>query len=404
MRLSLATIAAILPFFVAAAPTPRSAAGVKLPLKKSVVSMSLDTLKDEITFVMNKNALGFTNFAANTGSVHALAAKDPSHTLATAPAPTMATGALQSVHNSIWYATVAVGTPAQYYAVSVDTASADLVLPGSECTTCDGHVTYDPTYSSTSKSKDHGFSIPDVAAGSLYTDDLSILGLKANGQTIGVAEAYHTPYHVDNFPADGILGLAFGSISSFNSSSPFQTLVTEGQIASKQFGLRLSDPAELTVGGIDATAYTGEVTYVPVMKQGFWQISVDSLTSSSSSKPVASSFDAIVDSSASFILGPADAVSAFYSGVSGATDNGDGTYTVACDAALSGSITLGGTSFALAADTLVLESDESGTCVGAVAANQNAAHDYWVLGDAFLRNVYSVFDFEKPQVGFATLA
>lgn len=406
MRLSLATIAAILPFFVAAAPTPRSApGGVKLPLKKSIVSMSLDTLKDEITFAMDKYTLGLTNFAANTGSVHALAAKDPSHTLATVPAPTMATGALQSVHNEIWYATVAVGTPAQYYAVSIDTASADLVLPGPECPTCDGHVTYDPAYSSTSKSKDHGFSIPDVAAGSLYTDDLSILGLKANGQTIGVAEAYHTPYHVDNFPADGILGLAFGSISSFNSPSPFQTLVTEGQIASKQFGLRLSDPAELTVGGIDATAYTGKVTYIPVTKQGFWQISVDSLTSSaSSSTPVASSFDAIVDSSTPLILGPADAVSAFYSGVSGATDNGDGTYTVACDAPLSGSITLGGTSFALAADTLVLQSSESGTCVGAVAANQNAAHDYWVLGDAFLSNVYSVFDFEKAQVGFATLA
>ena len=396
MRLSLAIIAAVLPFFVAAAPTPRSVAGgVKLPLKRSVKTLTLDTLKDEVTYTLSKYTLATSNFAVNTGSIHPLVES---------LTPPASTGGLQSVHNVVWYATVAVGTPAQYYALSIDTASADLVLPGPDCATCAGHVTYDPEYSTTSKSKIHGFSIPDLASGSLYTDSLSILGLKATAQTLGVAKVYHTPYHVNNFPADGVIGLAFDAISSFNSPSPFQTLVTDGQVASKQFGIRLADPAELTIGGTDATAYTGKLTYVPVTKQGFWQVSVDSLSSSSASSAVATSVDAIIDSSTSLILGPADAVSAFYAGVSGASDNGDGTYTVACDSTLAGSVTLGGTEFALAADTLVLQSAENGVCVGAVAATTDAAQDYWVLGDAFMRNVYTVFDFENAQVGFAKLA
>lgn len=392
MRLSLTTALALLPF-VAAVPQPVSRSnGVKLPLTKNTQSVTADGMQNQISAVSNKHAMGFSNFAVNTGAPQSLAANAPG-----------VTSDLTSVHNAIWYATISVGTPAQSYAVSVDTGSADLMLPGAECSTCDGHTSYDHTMSSTSKDMNVTFNAQDAASGEVYSDNVSLMGLKATGQPIAVASSYSSSYNVQNFPADGVLGLAFDTISSFKGSSVFSTLVSQGQVTQRQFGVRLADPAELTIGGADASAYSGDLTYVPVTNKGFWQIKVDSLSVGSASASVASTFDAVVDTATQLILGPADAVAAAYEAVDGAKDNSDGTYTVPCNASFATTIALGGKTFTLSSDTLVLH-QENNTCVGALATDGDATRSHWVLGDAFLRNVYTVFDFGKARVGFAELA
>ncbi|EIW85995.1 acid protease [Coniophora puteana RWD-64-598 SS2] len=354
-------------------------------------------MQNQIQAVSSKHAMGYSNFAVNTGAAHALAANASG-----------VTRGLTNVHNAIWYATVNVGSPSQSYALTIDTGSADVLLPGSNCSSCQGHVPYDPTMSTTSKDTNKTFTIQDAASGELYTETLALMGLTATNQTIAVASNYSSAYDVDNFPADGVLGLAFDSISSVpGTSSVFTTLAAQGQVVQKQFGVRLADPAELTVGGADADAYSGDVTYVPVTQKGFWQIKADSLSVSSSSgnasQSVAPAFTAVVDSGTELILGPADAVDTFYKAVDGAKDNGDGTYAVPCQASFNATITLGGTAFPLAAGTLVLKQDD-GTCVGAVSSGGAATSSHWVLGEAFLRNVYSIFDFSKAQIGFAKLA
>lgn len=42
-------------------------------------------------------------------------------------------------------------------------------------------------------------------------------------------------------------------------------------------------------------------------------------------------------------------------------------------------------------------------CVAGLAA-QSIGIDAWILGDVFLRNVYSIYDFEQNRVGVADLA
>lgn len=50
----------------------------------------------------------------------------------------------------------------------------------------------------------------------------------------------------------------------------------------------------------------------------------------------------------------------------------------------------------------------SSTCVGGIvdiqASNQNTDVPYWIVGDTFFKNVYSVFRFQPPAIGFAELS
>ena len=47
----------------------------------------------------------------------------------------------------------------------------------------------------------------------------------------------------------------------------------------------------------------------------------------------------------------------------------------------------------------------SGKCVGAIlGVDVGLGNNTWILGDSFMQNVYTAFDFGNNQVGFATLA
>merc|ERR1712057_17152 len=61
-----------------------------------------------------------------------------------------------------------------------------------------------------------------------------------------------------------------------------------------------------TLGGTDSAHYTGDLTYVPVSRPKYWQISVDSFSIGNLSK-----VEGIVDTGTSLLVAPPDVVSAF---------------------------------------------------------------------------------------------
>jgi cathepsin D len=89
---------------------------------------------------------------------------------------------------------------------------------------------------------------------------------QANSQTLGAAT--RESGFGSTFPADGVMGMAFQSISEFNAPPVFQTLISEGVLTSEVFGFKLATSgSELFLGGTNSELYTGDFTWVSLTNQ-----------------------------------------------------------------------------------------------------------------------------------------
>jgi cathepsin D len=219
---------------------------------------------------------------------------------------------LTDEQNQLWIGTISVGTPPVKFLVDFDTGSSDLWLPSKHCdSSCAGHTLYDPSASHTSTDLGLNFTIQygdnSYVSGDEYTDNVIIAGLKATHQTLGAVTDESQEFGFPEFPGDGLMGMGFQSISAYNAPPVFQTLIAEGQTTSPVFAKKLTaKDSDLTLGGLNEYLYKGNVTYVPVSQEGYWQISFDTLKVGS--KKVVGSTSSIVDSVRShyYLLYPFD--------------------------------------------------------------------------------------------------
>ncbi|KAH7890072.1 aspartic peptidase domain-containing protein [Phlebopus sp. FC_14] len=399
--LSLFFPAAVLAF-AAAMPHPTTTLSIPIRKRSSLATngmVELAALRSHVALSEAKVLRGMAAFERNTGLT--LGCSNPVDRRTAGPV------ALTDDGNERWYGSIQVGTPAVEYKVDFDTGSADLFLPGSNCGTCSGHTLYNPNASSSSTDLNKTFILEygdgSTVQGEQYTDTVILGGFTATNQALGVASQYSSSLSSPNFTPDGLMGLAFESLSQFGANPVFQTLVSDNLVSDPVFAFKLaSSGSELSIGGVNSALYSGSITYTQVTQQGFWQVNVDAL--SADGADIITDFSAIVDTGTTLILGDSAMVGQFYAALN-ATSIGSGYYTLPCNSMPSVSITIGGKAFALSADTFNLGAyDTSGeTCVGAITAGGSLG-DMWILGDTFLRNVYSVFDLGQARVGFANLA
>ncbi|KAF9222826.1 Asp-domain-containing protein [Gyrodon lividus] len=408
MRFTLATVIAALPFFIAAAPQPAKQRGTAIPLSQhsSLVNdhmdANLEALNSHIASTTAKILRGFDNFEKNTGSSHPFAVKG---------ARKRDSGGLplSSLGDPLnrWFGTISVGTPPRNFAVLFDTGSSDLILPGIDCDySCDSHAIYDPGASLTSAELGKPFNIKftggDAAFGYQYTDNVTIVGLTANHQTLGAAVHYSQGFQIEQFAGDGVLGMAFQAISDYYQSPFFQSLVTEGQTDEPIFAFSFAAPGpELYIGGTNPDMYNGDFAWAPVTQQGYWQVKIDSVVGNGQN--VLTNVAGIIDTGSDLVYGPTSDVAALYAAIGGTPFRaGQGLYCFPCDAVPSVSFTFGGTSFPIPARNLNMGSfGDRSKCVGAIVPSTARS---WVFGTRFLSSVYTAFDVSNGRIGFATLA
>ncbi|KAI9287151.1 rhizopuspepsin 4 precursor [Umbelopsis sp. AD052] len=318
---------------------------------------------------------------------------------------------MTDVQNDVeYYGIVKVGTPPQSFKLDFDTGSSDLWFASTLCSsTCSGKTKYDSSKSSTYKKDGRSWSITygdgSASSGILATDTVNLGGFSIKSQTIELAKKISTSFSSD--PIDGLLGLAFDSITTVSGvKTPVDNLISQKLISKPQFGVFLGKQSnggggEYVFGGYDSTKFNGKLTTVPVdNSQGFWGITVSSTTINSRS--VSSSFSAIIDTGTTLLLFT-NSVAAKVAAAYGATDNGDGTYAISCDASTLSplSFKINGATFSVPAEDLIFEND-SGSCI---AGFGYASLPFAILGDVFIKNNYVVFQqTSSPSVQIASIA
>lgn len=312
-----------------------------------------------------------------------------------------------------WTGTISIGTPGTEFLIDFDTGSSDLWVPSAACSSsiCEPKHKYDPTASSTSQLQNGTFTIQygdkSTVSGPMYTDAVNVAGVQVTGQYLSPVTNLSSTFGSD--PIDGLLGLAFPAISNMKQSPFFNTAIAQGSVSKPSFGFKLAkNDSELYLGGANCKLYTGAIeSHSLSSTTGYWQIGNASI-SVGGQTPV-SQFETIIDSGTTVIYGPADGVQQLYASVPGATlfDSSNGFYSFPCDSVPSVSFNWGGQDWPITSDNFNMgeTTKGSGQCVGAIAAQDlGLGSNVWLLGDSFMKNVYSVFDFGSNSVGFATLA
>jgi len=316
------------------------------------------------------------------------------------------------IHNyedAQFFGPVSAGTPPQTFNVIYDTGSSNLWLPGKSCTNCGTHPKYDSKKSSTYVPNGTHWEIlygSGPVSGFLSEDSVEVGDITVTKQTF--AEVNDTKglglgYTLGKF--DGILGLAFPSISVDHIPPVFDSMVSQGKVAEPVFAFYLSnDPAvdgELVFGGIDTNHYTGELSYVPLSSATYWELPLDAMKIGG--KSVTAVTKAIVDSGTSLLAGPPTEVKAIAKLV-GATPFLKGEYLIDCAKKTSGiniDIVLGGKTYTLTPTDYIIP--DSTLCLfGMVGIDIPApTGPLWILGDPFMRKFYTVFDYGQQRLGFA---
>lgn len=339
-----------------------------------------------------------------------------------------------------------------------DTGSSNLWVPGKSCgTACGLHPEYVSANSSTYVANGTKFAIQygsGPVSGFLSNDNVEMGGLVVQSQQfaeINVVSGLGLAYMLGHF--DGILGLAFQSISEYGIPTVYDNMEAQGLVQSPQFAFYLSatdgSVGELTLGGYDSTKFTGELTWVPLTSETYWETALDGLLLGG--KSVTNCSKVVLDTGTSILAGPTEDVKAIAAAL-GATPFplNPAEYTIDCSLVPSLpelTVVMGGTPFVLAGSDYVLNVQgicllgftgidmpaPRGQCQRLIACRGvretpwpaavfclmiHPSHNrsfclfsavftgpLYIMGDVFIRKYYTVFDNSGAgQLGFAPVA
>jgi saccharopepsin len=311
--------------------------------------------------------------------------------------------------NAQYFSEITLGNPPQSFKVVLDTGSSNLWVPSKSCSSiaCYLHSTYDSDASSTYKSNGSEFEI-HYGSGSLTgfvsKDDFTIGDLTVKGQDF--AEATSEPGLAFAFGRfDGILGLAYDTISVNGIVPPFYQMVEQKLIDEPVFAFYLDDAdgqSEAVFGGVDKNHYKGEIEYIPLRRKAYWEVDLDSIAFGDEVAELEDT-GVILDTGTSLNVLPSSLAELLNKEI-GAKKGFNGQYTVDCEKKSSLpdiTFSLAGSNYSLPASDYILE--VSGSCISTFQGMDipAPAGPLVILGDAFLRRWYTVYDLGKNAVGLA---
>ncbi|SPO37545.1 related to extracellular aspartic proteinase [Pseudozyma flocculosa] len=321
--------------------------------------------------------------------------------------------------NDIGYVvTVEIGSEKLPFRMLVDSGSADTWVPSTSCTECsDSHQRLGTSTSTTFREIDTKFSIVygtgDVQ-GKLAEDSLTVAGMTLPQHTFGLAEKESDDFSGDDVPFEGLIGLAKTELSNAGVPTPIDALYKAGLVDVPVMGYhlgRVSDgynDGEVTFGGVDPFKFEGSLTEVDnVSTEGFWEAPIDRISFGGKDLGM-DGRTAILDTGTSLIVAPQSDADALHAAIEGSKPDGQGGYTIPCTTTASVSLTFGGREFGIDPRDLIFlpvdADDLLGDCVSAVSAGDVGGKNEWLVGAAFLKNVYFATNAKTNTIGLAPIS
>ncbi|KAG6199823.1 hypothetical protein E4U47_003183 [Claviceps purpurea] len=324
------------------------------------------------------------------------------------PTKSNAAGINQDGTDYSYFIKARLGSKKKELYLLLDTGAGSTWVMGSSCKekACTLHNNFGHDDSDTLIDKKKSFSISygtGTVQGDLASDTVSVGGFSVQ-YTFGLASK--TSDDFTHFAFDGILGMSMNQGASDN----FLSTVADGKKLDKNiFGVALSRAAdghntgEVRFGAINPDKYQGDITYTAVdSKDGDWSIQIEDMAYGGK-KAGNGGIPAYIDTGTSFVFGPADKVKKLHAVIAGSS-SGDGmTFTVPCDSSDDLTFTFSGVNYKLSPKDWISPKDNNGKCTSNIYGHE-VVEGAWLLGDTFLKNVYTVFDRDQGRVGFAAAA
>ncbi|KAK4056162.1 hypothetical protein OIO90_002893 [Microbotryomycetes sp. JL221] len=329
-----------------------------------------------------------------------------------------------------YYAPIGIGVPPQYMNVILDTGSADLWVASTECsssTGCANMPLFNSTASNSSIDMNTSFGVrygSGSASGDLFQDYIGFAGYNVSRQGFALVDTVSSDLITGNI--SGLMGLGWQPLAASGVVPFWQNLFQAGVLLFPGFAFSLSrfvnvsnanlvEPGgQLSVGYLNMSLYQGDIHYVDIPNgmQSYWVIPMNAIAINGTNVTQIEQMVAI-DTGTTLIGGPTDVVSSLYQQIPGAlpaTGDFTGYYSYPCNSSVNVTLTFGGAHFNMTPDDFNLgpfgSNNNVSTCLGAffdLRLNANSRIS-WVIGAAFLKNVFSVFRADPPSVGFALLA
>ncbi|KAM4796925.1 gastricsin-like [Rhinophrynus dorsalis] len=318
--------------------------------------------------------------------------------------------------DTYYYGPISIGTPPQNFLVLFDTGSSNLWVPSTYCqsSACTNHHVFNPSQSSTYTSNGQRFNmgygggnVASSVTGVFGYDTVTIQSISVTNQEFGLtitepsSNFYYSPF-------DGILGLAYPGLSVGGATTVMQGMLQENVLNQPIFGIYLgSQSGEVVFGGVDTSHYTGQIYWVPLSQQLYWQIALQDFSINGQATGWCSQgCQAIVDTGTTQLNIPQPYMGELLQSLGIQETNGG--YPVNCNNIQNMptlSFTLNGISFPLQPSAYIIQ--ENGYCYAnflSISLPAQNGDPLWILGDVFLREYYSIYDFGNSRVGFASAA
>ncbi|KYQ47793.1 Lysosomal aspartic protease [Trachymyrmex zeteki] len=177
---------------------------------------------------------------------------------------------------------------------------------------------------------------------------------------------------------------------------PVFSIYIDRHVNSEKYG------GELILGGSDPFRYDGELTYINITRNGYWQFTVDKIRIESSTV-CANGCQAVIDSGTSNLVGPSSDVAVINKLVGVITSNGK--TIVDCDKISNlpnVDFVIGDKIFRFTSKDYIFEINiyYEIECISFFETSYSE-NPIWILGNVFLRRYYTEFDMGHYRMGFA---